>query len=66
MNSFTLEGRWRFRRALWHETEKNMSIDEGEEWMWVGSGFSHDFGLLNELEIIVLQGQAPTVAPLIF
>ena len=66
MNSFTLEGRWRFHRALWHEAEKNMSVDEGEEWLWGGSGFSHDLDLLSELEIIVLQGQAPTVAPLIF
>ena len=34
--------------------------------LWGGSGFSHDLDLLSELEIIVLQGQAPTVAPLIF
>ena len=60
-----MEGRWRFHHAPWHEAEKNMSTDEGEEWMWSGSGFSHDFDLLNELEIIVLQGQAPTGAPLI-
>ena len=43
-----------------------MSVDDGEEWLWGGSGFSHDLDLLSELEIIVLQGQAPTVAPLIF
>ena len=66
MNSFTLEGHWRFHCVPWLEAEKNMSTDEGEEWMWSVSGFFHNFGLLSELEIIVLQGQAPAVAPLVF